>query len=68
MPRRLRRQRRGKDHSRSAAHAPTLFPIDASEDDGNDDALDRWKNADGSTNELWKLNVENAGIPNPMTA
>ena len=23
------------------AHAPTLFPIDASEDDGNDDALDR---------------------------
>ena len=58
----------GKDHSRTAAaHAPTLFPIDASEDGGNDDALDRWKNADGSTNELWKLNVENAGIPNPMT-
>ena len=45
MPRRLRRLRRGKDHSRTAAHAPTLFPIDASEDGDNDDALDRWKNA-----------------------
>ena len=67
MPRRLRRQRRGKDHSRTAAaHAPTLFPIDASEDDGNDDALDRWKNADGSTNELWKLNPSKMqGFPIP---